>query len=163
MPDTSGEESHASHAPQKVSFDSNNILVDHTATPDRIDLVLSVPLADGTVIEVKMAFASPTRVPGKDHKPEYKMDMSSALFVTFMDKESNGPVTVRTQDELKWEMPVDYPGVGTALLLHEPKVRDFLTSRFKSGGVFVDAGANVGAYSIRAAAEGMKVHAFEPD
>jgi len=36
-------------------------------------------------------------------------------------------------------------------------------SLFKAGQVFVDVGANVGGYSVRAAARGMKVVGFEPN
>ena len=42
-------------------------------------------------------------------------------------------------------------------------MKEFLVSRFRPGEVFVDVGANVGAYSLRAASQGMSVHSFEPN
>jgi FkbM family methyltransferase len=67
------------------------------------------------------------------------------------------------RDGLLWDVPENFPEGIASLLLHEPKASAFLLSQFKPGQVFVDVGANVGAYSIRAAAKGMKVFAFEPN
>lgn len=90
------------------------------------------------------------------------MDISSNLLVTQLEKSTDN-LQVLNRDGLLWELPRNYPGSGTALLLHEPVVKEFLTSHFFQDKVFVDAGADVGAYSVRAAARGMKVYAFEPN
>jgi FkbM family methyltransferase len=149
--------------PQLIKFDSVNVLVDNTATPEHIDLLLSVPLEDGTLAETKFSLSSPTRTVGKSGKYEYNMQTNSALFITPMEKKADGAITMMSNDGLSWEMPSNYPGAGTALLVHEPKVKDFLVGRFSAGEVFVDVGANVGAYSLRAASSGMKVYSFEPN
>ncbi len=67
------------------------------------------------------------------------------------------------RDGLLWEIPQNFPEAIASLLLHEPAASEFLVSRFKPGQVFVDVGANVGGYAVRAAAKGMKVFAFEPN
>lgn len=149
--------------PERIKFDSFNVLTDFYPTSEQIDLLLSVPLQDGTVTETRISFFYPIRSVGKDGKYEYKMDTSSSFYVTYLDKKADGPTNMTSQDGLLWEIPTNYPGAGTALLIHEPKVRDFLVALFKEGGVFVDVGANVGAYSVRAAAKGMTVHSFEPN
>jgi FkbM family methyltransferase len=66
------------------------------------------------------------------------------------------------RDGLTWLLPGDPASIG-ALLIHEPKVADYLISKFIPGQVFVDVGAMVGGYSVRAAAKGMTVFSFEPN
>lgn len=51
----------------------------------------------------------------------------------------------------------------TATLSHERKWANRIAKEFRKGQWFLDAGANIGAYSLRAAAKGMRVLAFEPD
>ena len=67
------------------------------------------------------------------------------------------------RDGLLWEIPPDVPEAIASLLLHERKASEFLLGLFKPQQVFVDVGANVGGYAVRAAAKGMKVIAFEPN
>jgi FkbM family methyltransferase len=89
--------------------------------------------------------------------------VDSGFSVTPSKIDGTGKVRVETRDGLKWEIPPDYPGAWAGLLDHEPIVRDFLQSHFHPGKVFIDVGANVGAYSLRAAGRGMLVVAFEPN
>ncbi len=49
------------------------------------------------------------------------------------------------------------------LLWHEREIVGRISSLFREGETFLDIGANVGGYSIRAAKHGMKVIAFEPN
>jgi FkbM family methyltransferase len=67
------------------------------------------------------------------------------------------------RDGLLWEIPQNFPEAIASLLLHERSASEFLVNRFRPQQVFVDVGANVGGYSVRAAAKGMKVIAFEPN
>ncbi|MEM3739743.1 MAG: FkbM family methyltransferase [Candidatus Korarchaeum sp.] len=48
-----------------------------------------------------------------------------------------------------------------ASLCYEPKTLAFISRRLAEGGIFVDVGANVGGYAIRAA-KSAHVYAFEP-
>jgi FkbM family methyltransferase len=70
--------------------------------------------------------------------------------------------TVR-RDGVLWEISPDVPEAVASLLLHERRASEFLLNLFKPQQVFVDVGANVGGYSVRAGAKGMKVFAFEPN
>lgn len=67
---------------------------------------------------------------------------------------------------LQWGHVKRYLGVGHPdlryYLQREPEVRAFVEERLAKGGLFVDVGANVGAYSVLAAKGGMDVVAFEP-
>jgi FkbM family methyltransferase len=146
----------------RVRFDHRNILLHEVSSPHSIEVVLSVPLEDGAVAETRISLASPARSIQKSGGYEYTMDINTNLQVT-KPENPTGQVGSVQRDGISWELPFDCPGAGTALLLHEPKVKEFLTSHFKQGKVFVDVGANVGGYSVRAAAAGMKVHAFEPN
>ena len=44
----------------------------------------------------------------------------------------------------------------------EPLAHDWLRTKLRAGDLFVDVGANIGAYSVFAAARGARVIAFEP-
>lgn len=66
------------------------------------------------------------------------------------------------RDGLTWLLPGDSASIG-ALLIHERKVADYLLGKFVPRQVFVDVGAMVGGYSVRAAARGMTVFSFEPN
>ncbi|MDA4112486.1 MAG: FkbM family methyltransferase [Thaumarchaeota archaeon] len=68
-----------------------------------------------------------------------------------------------SRDGLLWEIAPDVPEAIASLLLHERRASEFLLNLFKPQKVFVDVGANVGGYSVRAGAKGMKVFAFEPN
>ena len=46
---------------------------------------------------------------------------------------------------------------------HEPELRSRILDLLPQGGVFVDVGAHVGCYSIRAAQKASEVHAVEPN
>jgi FkbM family methyltransferase len=67
------------------------------------------------------------------------------------------------RDGLVWDIPENFPEAITSLLIHEERASDYLLAQFKAGHAFVDVGANVGGYAVRAAARGMKVYAFEPN
>jgi FkbM family methyltransferase len=147
---------------QSVPFDYVNTLVLHEPTPEHIQVVVLVPLVDGSASETKLTLRTPNRVVHEDGTAEYRMVIDQSFSVTPTQREPSGRVRMETRDGLTWEIPEDYPGAWTALLDHEPSVREFLLPRFREGGVFVDVGANVGAYSLRAASRGMEVHSFEP-
>lgn len=149
-------------AGDKLKFDYRNLLVKDFALPDKVEIHFSIPLEDGAQAETRITLGSPTRFKQEDGSFEYKMEVSSNLLVTRFEKATDH-LQVWNRDGLYWELPRNYPGSGTALLLHEPKVKEFLTDRFQRDKVFVDVGADVGAYSVRAAASGMKVYAFEPN
>ncbi len=129
--------------------------------PDRVEINLSVPLEDGAIAESKITVGAPTRTL-KEGKLEYRMGINYNLEVTQFEKAGDNTQIIN-RDGLLWELPRNYPGSGTALLLHEPKVKEFLSDRFQRGKVFVDVGADVGAYALRAALRGMTVYAFEPN
>ena len=150
-------------AVDKVEFDHANMLVLQKTSLDYIELLALVPLSDGSSSEMKVTFGSPIRLTHRDGRTEYKMNINSSLSVTQSQRTPSGDVKVETRDGLLWEIPEDYPGAWTGLLDHEPVVKEFLLTRFRPGEVFVDVGANVGAYSLRAASQGMSVHAFEPN
>lgn len=145
-----------------MPFDYVNTLVIHDAAPDNIRLVVLAPLADGSASETKITLRTPSRLIHEDGKPEYRMVIDQNFSVTPTQREPPGSIRLETRDGLWWEIPEDFPGAWTALLDHEPTVREFLLPRFRAGGVFVDVGANVGGYSLRAASRGMEVHSFEP-
>ena len=148
---------------EKVGFDKVNMLTQQHAYDDHIDILVNVPLQDGSVAETKVVLGSPVRFQYRDGRREYSMKVDNDLHVTQVQKRAGGRVDIQSRDGLWWEIPVGYPGASTVLLDHEPKVKDFLGSRFKPGHVFVDVGANVGAYSLRALAKGMTVYSFEPN
>jgi len=148
---------------EKIGFDHVNLLSQHEAAADRIDILVNVPLLDGAVAETKIVLEAPLRSEGRAGRYEYSMKVDTDLSVTQVQKKSSGRTELETKDGLWWEIPVGYPGGSTVLLFHEPKVKEFLSSRFKIGGVFVDIGANVGAYSLRAIKSGMRAISFEPN
>ena len=147
----------------KVGFDYVNVLLHHDTAQDHIDILVNVPLNDGAVAEARMVMNSPTRLTGPTGRYEYSMKIDTNLSVTQVQKTSSGRTEVESRDGLWWEIPAGYPGASTVLLFHEPKVKEFLASHFKAGNVFVDVGANAGAYSLRALSRGMKVFSFEPN
>jgi FkbM family methyltransferase len=67
------------------------------------------------------------------------------------------------REGLTWIVPGEVQDAVSALLIHERGATDALVGRFQPGQVFVDVGANVGGYSVRAAARGMTVYSFEPN
>lgn len=148
---------------EKVGFDGVNMLTQHQAFEDHIDILVNVPLKDGSVAEAKLVLGSPLRFQYRDGRREYSMKVDNDLNVSQVQKRAGGRVDLQSRDGLWWEIPVGYPGASTVLLDHEPKVKEFLTSRFRAGDVFVDVGANVGAYSLRALSRGMTVYSFEPN
>jgi FkbM family methyltransferase len=157
-----GEDAQPS-AVDKVEFDHANMLVLQKTSPDYIELLALVPLSDGSSSEMKITFGSPIRLTHRDGRIEYKMNINNNLSVTQSQRTPTGDVRIETRDGLSWEIPENYPGAWTGLLDHEPVVKEFLLTRFRPGEVFVDVGANVGAYSLRAALQGMIVHSFEPN
>jgi FkbM family methyltransferase len=150
-------------AVEKVAFDKVNMLTQQHAFEDHIDILVNVPLKDGSVAETKVVLGSPVRFQYRDGRREYSMKVDNDLHVTQVQRRAGGRVDLQSRDGLWWEIPVGYPGASTVLLDHEPKVKEFLGSRFKPGHVFVDVGANVGAYSLRALSKGMTVYSFEPN
>jgi FkbM family methyltransferase len=146
-----------------IKFDDFNVLVRHNATKEYIDLFVSVPLADGALAKATVTLRAPDRFANEDGKGEYRMNFDTKLSVTQAEKNPTGKIEIAERDGLSWEIPGGPLGVRTALLEHEPWVKDLLTSRFRADDVFVDVGAIVGAYSLRAASHGMKVYSFEPN
>jgi len=69
-------------------------------------------------------------------------------------------VIVEFNDKSKFALKhlLDYIHAG---LYNEPKTFDFIMKYLKSSKIFVDVGANIGGYAIRAA-KYCKVYAFEP-
>jgi len=153
----------ASVAPGHIGYDYVNLLVHHQAAIDRVELLVNVPLVDGSVAETKITLGAPAKLARGDGEFDYTVKVDTNLNVTQTAKKASGRIDLVSRDGLYWEIPPGYPGAMTALLEHEAKVKQFLTSHFKQDHVFVDVGANVGAYTVRAAAHGMKVHAFEPN
>lgn len=152
----------------RIRFDYQNLLVYHNASADSIELLVTVPLTDGVGAEARITLANPVKVPRDDGQVEYKVDMNGGLATSGRrtsvgSATGSGEVEAQSRDGLHWEIPEGYPGAWTALLEHEPRVKEFLSSQFTPGHVFVDVGANVGAYSLRAASKGMKVISFEPN
>jgi FkbM family methyltransferase len=150
-------------AVDSVAFDKVNMLIQPHAFADHIDILVNVPLQDGSVAETKLVLGSPVRYLYRDGRREYSMKVDNDLRVTQVKKSASGRVDLQNRDGLWWEIPLGYPGASTVLLDHEPKVKEFLGSRFRPGEVFVDVGANVGAYSLRALSRGMTVYSFEPN
>jgi len=152
---------------ERVQFDYQNLFAYHSASADAIELRVAVPFSDGVAAEARITLSRPVRVMKSEGSVEYKMDMNSTLSANPSKKEQESPdggsVETQSRDGLEWEIPEGYPGAWTALLDHEPIVREFLLSQFAPDRVFVDVGANVGAYSLRAAAKGMQVVSFEPN
>ena len=138
------------------------MMVLQKTSADSIELLVPVPLSDGASSEMKVTLGSPARLTHRDGGSEYRMNVNSNLSVTKSEKTPSGIVEVQSRDGLSWEIPENYPGAWTGLLDHEPVV-EFLVSRFRPGEVFADVGANVGAYSLKAASRGMSVHSFEPN
>jgi FkbM family methyltransferase len=52
---------------------------------------------------------------------------------------------------------------GSYSVLQEPQITRFFETRIKKSSVVVDAGANIGWYSLLAAKRAKQVHAFEPE
>jgi FkbM family methyltransferase len=157
--DRGADDSHA----ERVGFDYVNVLVYHNASKDSIEVLVSVPLLDGAAAETRITLGAPLRLPNQLEKFEYRMNIDTKLSVLPAQNKPTGTVQTEVRDGLKWEIPEGYPGAWTALLEHEPRVRQFLLTHFRPGDVFVDVGANVGAYSLRAGSRGMKVYSFEPN
>ena len=147
----------------RVGFDHANMLVLQKTSEDSIELLILVPLSDGASSEMKVTLGSPVRLTHKDGGLEYRININNNLSVTQSEKTPSGNVEIQSRDGLTWEIPADYPGAWTGLLDHEPVVKEYLVTRFRPGEVFADVGANVGAYSLRAASQGMIVHSFEPN
>jgi FkbM family methyltransferase len=145
-----------------VGFDSFNVVVNHNEAREYIELLVGVPLTDGERAKVKVILLAPEKLLRSDGRAEYSMKFDTSISVVHVEKDSKGN-EVAAIDGLSWEIPADYPGARTVLLENEPMVKGFLTERFWPGDAFVDAGANVGSYSVRAAASGMKVYSFEPN
>lgn len=69
-----------------------------------------------------------------------------------------------TYDGLKWHADRLTEEFGDTLALeHESDYAPYITGRLKEGDVFVDVGAHVGHWTVRAAAQGVRVIAVEAD
>lgn len=147
---------------ENIGFDSYNVVVSHNEAREYIELIVGVPLTDGERAKVKVILLAPEKFVRPDGKAEYRMKFDTNISVVHVEKDPSGS-EVTAIDGLSWEIPAAYPGARTAFLENEPMVKDFLTTRFRTGDAFVDVGANVGAYSVRAASSGMKVYSFEPN
>lgn len=65
-------------------------------------------------------------------------------------------------DELLWQVSEQITGdrIGPD---HEAIIRNLVLDLLPIGGTFIDVGAHVGCYSVRAARKASKVHAIEPN
>lgn len=66
------------------------------------------------------------------------------------------------EGDFRWFLDAQTRDSHNALMQHERPVCDRLVASFLPGRTFVDVGANVGGFSVRAAKKGMKVIALEP-
>ncbi|MDA4132134.1 MAG: FkbM family methyltransferase, partial [Thaumarchaeota archaeon] len=148
---------------EEVRFDDFNVVVNHSEVKEFIHVLVNVPLTDGAMAKAKVTLRAPVRFVDAQGKYQYEMNFDTKLSVEQVEKTPTGEIKVAERDGLSWEIPACYPGARTALLEHEPSVKELLTSRFRPGEVFIDVGANIGAYSLRAASSGMKVYSFEPN
>lgn len=148
---------------KKVPFDPYNMIVSDDVSSQVIEIKLTIPCEDGSVADVRVKVDSPSRTIAEDGSKEYSIDVTSTQEVISGERPHIEGGLKRRSDGLYWEIPASSPEAVIGLLDHEQKVKDFLMSHFKENKIFVDAGANVGGYSVRAASWGMKVYAFEPN
>jgi FkbM family methyltransferase len=149
--------------PKKIPFDVFNMSVYTDPTPSAVGLKLMIPCEDGAMADVEISVESPVRAVSEDGTKNYTLNVASKNSVTNPERVHEAGGQKRRSDGLYWEIPPNFPEAEVGLLDQEPRVKEFLMEHFKEGKVFVDVGANVGGYSIRAASWGMKVYAFEPN
>ena len=157
-----GEVKQGSIPSERVLFDNVNLAITSDSSSEEIESRVSVPLVDAGLASIRVTLESPTRI-AQEGREDYNMTVESDLEVIRTSSTPTGPAQLVSLDGLSWEIPVDYTGARTVLLAHEPKVKDFVMKHFLPGRVFVDVGANLGAYSVRASAWEMKVYSFEPN
>jgi FkbM family methyltransferase len=148
---------------KKVAFDDHNISVSSATSPEAVEMKLMIPCDDGALADVSIKVESPVRVVAEDGSKSYSINVVTKEQVTNVDRVHAAGGQKRRSDGLYWEIPPNFPEAAVALLEHEPRVKDFLMGQFKEKRTFVDVGANVGGYSVRAASWDMKVYAFEPN
>lgn len=148
---------------KKVPIDHYNIEVGSDASPNGVDLRLMIPCQDGAMADVRLSIESPVRTTGEDGSQKYNMAIKTVQDIRNPERVHPGGGQKVRSDGLYWEIPPNFGEAAVGLLQHEAKVKDFLMQHFKAGRTFVDVGANVGGYSVRAAAFDMKVYAFEPN
>jgi FkbM family methyltransferase len=149
--------------PKKIAFDQYNASVSCNTSSGAVDLKVTIPCEDGAVADVSINIESPTRVVAEDGTKSYSINVVTKKEATNVDRAHTAGGEKRRSDGLYWEIPPDFPEAEVGLLEHESRVKEFMTSHFKENGTFVDIGANVGGYSLRAASWDMKVYAFEPN
>ncbi len=149
--------------PKRVPFDPHNVNVSSNLDSGSIQMRLMIPCEDGAMADVVFQVDAPLRTEAEDGSKKYSLKVTSREQVTNPDRVHPGIGMRRRSDGLYWEIPPNFPEAVVGLLEHEGKVKEFLMPRFKAGQTFVDVGANVGGYSLRAAAFDMKVYAFEPN
>lgn len=71
------------------------------------------------------------------------------------------PIVVQFNDRTRFVV-TDLEDFYHASLCYEEKTLKFILNHLSNGGVFVDVGANIGGYTVRAA-KVARVYAFEPD
>jgi FkbM family methyltransferase len=148
---------------KKVPFDHYNINVASDTSSDAVEMKLVIPCEDGALAEVSVRVEAPVRVVSEDGSRNYSMNITNKQEVKNADRVHVGGGLKRRSDGLYWEIPPNFPEAVVGLLEHEARVKDFLMGHFKQNRTFVDVGANVGGYSLRAASWDMKVYAFEPN
>lgn len=89
-------------------------------------------------------------------------------YVIIAEKFDSDKYVVTDVDGLQWILRDDslVEDIAFGVLLskyNEPEEHKWFLSAVHEGGIFVDVGANVGGYSIRASKMGAKVIAIEPD
>jgi FkbM family methyltransferase len=148
---------------KKIPFDQYNVSVSSATSSEAVEMKLVIPCEDGALADVTIKIESPVRVVAEDGSKSYKVNVVTKEEVTNADRIHTEGGQKRRSDGLYWEIPPNFPEAAVALLEHEPKVKEFLMGQFKENRTFVDVGANVGGYSVRAASWDMKVYAFEPN
>ncbi len=148
---------------KKIPLDQYNATVSTNMSSEAVELRVMIPCEDGAFADVNVKIESPIRVVAEDGSKSYSINVVTKKEVTSVDRVHTGGGQKRRSDGLYWEIPPDFPEAEVGLLEHESKVKEFMMSHFKENATFVDVGANVGGYAVRAASWDMKVYAFEPN
>src|SRR5208282_5363534 len=148
---------------KKIALDQYNATVSTNMSSEAVELRVMIPCEDGAFADVNVKIESPIRAVSEDGSKSYSINVVTTKEVTNVDRVHTGGGQKRRSDGLYWEIPPDFPEAEVGLLEHESKVKEFMMSHFKENDTFVDVGANVGGYSVRAASWDMKVYAFEPN
>ena len=127
---------------------------DGSRLTDKYDNIMGTPLTNKrpriSKMELRLWLLTHSNVTERIHKLPFYLTLG-------------GPKTVEDRDGLKWVLRRGNKFDLDAWLDDEPSISGLLLSLMNSGETFIDIGAGVGKYSVRAAAKGMKVRSFEPN